>query len=489
MARPEVWFAIPSASPERCRKTLPKWKERGYKIAVLQNVERGEIPADISVWSDHYPGWSASINKLCKEIVPSDAAIVVSGGCDMLPDPNFTAQELADQFFTKFPDGFGVMQPHGDEFANARHYCGSPFLGRRWIDTMYQGNGPMCGMYRHNWGDVELYWVAKCMGALWERPDLTHFHEHFRRDNEQGAKPRWWVENVEKNDRRDVELFISRSWTRFPGHEPINIQRTLDPEPLARDTVRLAEKHHQACYGGGGRPWYEREMTSALERCRDNGWTRVALYGAGSHTRRLGDMMMQPCVNIECIIDDNPKAHGHKLWGYSIVSAKEALRRGVQAVVLSSDAHEDRLWDSTAAMRAVGVKVLRVHGPLAAEKNARVSAALAQAATRGRRLAALYGAGAHTDELRECLKAPGVPVVCVIDDNPARAGQSIAGLPIHTSDEVRDMGVDCVILSSDRHEDAMWQKTACLREQGIEVIRLYAPALVQTVACETALVR
>ena len=67
----EVWFAIPSASVERCRLRLPAWRERGYRIAILQNEERGDIPADITRWSDRYPGWAESINILCRDIVPA----------------------------------------------------------------------------------------------------------------------------------------------------------------------------------------------------------------------------------------------------------------------------------------------------------------------------------------------------------------------------------------------------------------------------------
>src|SRR5262245_31422690 len=115
MKHSEVWFAIPSASVDRCRAVLPKWRDMGYKIAVLQNRERGEIPADITVWYDYYPGWPGSINILARDIVPRSAPIIVSGGDDMLPDPNHTAEQIARQFLERFPDTFGVMQPHGDD--------------------------------------------------------------------------------------------------------------------------------------------------------------------------------------------------------------------------------------------------------------------------------------------------------------------------------------------------------------------------------------
>lgn len=359
----EVWYAIPSASPERCRRTLPAWRERGYKVAVLQNVERGDIPADLAVWSDTYPGWAASINLLAKRIVPASADLIVSGGCDMLPDPKHTADELAAQFFERFPDGFGVMQPHGDTFRNARHYCGSPFLGRAWIDTMYRGAGPMCGEYRHNWGDMELYWVAKCLGALWERPDLSHYHDHQHRDHT-SATPDWWVRNVERHDRHDVELFLRRSHAGFPGHEPAGINRHFDPRPLAEDTVRLAQRHYNALYADGADNVANTRVHSALAALVARGAAPLAIYGAGAHTRRAAAAIRAHAPAIACIIDDNPALHGTHIDGLPIVTTDRALAMGLRAAVLSSDAHEDRLWDRSAPLRAAGVEVVRLYAPL-----------------------------------------------------------------------------------------------------------------------------
>ncbi|MFN0011209.1 MAG: hypothetical protein ACKVS8_06135 [Phycisphaerales bacterium] len=364
----EVWYAIPSASPARCHSTLPRWRERGYRVAVLQNVERAEIPADLCVWSDTYPGWAESINILSKAIVPATADLVVSGGCDMLPDPDHTAQELAAQFFEHFPDGFGVMQPHGDTFRNARHYCGSPFLGRAWIDSMYGGRGPMFGGYRHNWGDLELYWVAKCLGSLWERPDLSHFHDHPHREHA-AATPDWWLSNVERHDRADVELYLSRSRAHFPGHEPVDppYPRRFDPRPLPADTARLAERHHEALYGRGHENVAQVRMTAALRALAERGVGPVGIYGAGAHTRRAAAAIGDASANVACIIDDNPALRGTRLGGVRIVSSQDAAALGLRAVVLSSDAQEDALWNRTADLRARGVEVVRLYSPASAQ--------------------------------------------------------------------------------------------------------------------------
>ncbi|MBX3351431.1 MAG: hypothetical protein KF684_00735 [Phycisphaeraceae bacterium] len=365
MSSIEVWYAIPSANPELCRKTLPVWREMGYRIAVLQNYEEGRIPADITVWRDSYPGWAQSINILCKEVVPKSASIVVSGGDDMLPDPHTPAHAIARQFMDRFPDGFGVMQPQGDAYMEAEHYCGSPWLGRGWIDRMYHGRGPMWGGYTHNWADLELFWLAKGLDALWQRPDLAQHHEHFWRTGE--GKPKYWSNNVEPKDRADVQLFIARSWQNFPGHEPLAGAKhtkspVFNPTPMREDTKRLAERHWMNMYGGAGLgdTWNTR-MTGALQRCADQGMKRVALFGAGTHTKGLGASLRNPPATVVAIIDENPDLRGTTLWNYPIVSLEDALTLNLDAVILSSNSMEERLLESALPLRDRGVQVIRLY--------------------------------------------------------------------------------------------------------------------------------
>lgn len=477
MPTPEVWFAIPSASPEQCRKTLPEWRRMGYRIAVLQNWKKGDIPADIVVWRDQYPGWPGSINELCRSVVPKDAAIVVSGGDDMLPDPRHPAPQLAMQFLERFPDTFGVMQPQGDGFMEAAHYCGSPWLGRAWIDRMYGGTGPMPSMYRHNWSDVELFWVAKGMGCLWQRPDLSQYHDHFYRRRTE--RPDYWEQNVHSADRDDVQMFLARRWLNFPGHEPKGPAPKFDPSVLRHDVKRLAERHWVNLYASDllDSSWSDR-MRSALDRCAMQGRTRVALYGAGTHTRALGSVLREPPVQIVCIIDDDPGTHGQKLWNFPIVSREDALRMHVDAVVLSSNSLEDKLWENAARFRANSIPVIRLYedGGLIwhDDTERRVRRALERIAPG--RAAALYGAGTHTQRVSGVLADPRRPVDCVIDDDPQRQGTELWGVPVVSRASALARGVRAIILSSDRFEAQMWDATADLRAQGIEVIRLYPPA-------------
>jgi hypothetical protein len=368
MNRPEVWFAIPSANPEKCRRSLPVWREMGYKVAVLQNRERAEIPADIVRWSDSYPGWAGSINILCKEVVPTSAPIVVSGGDDMLPDPSKTAQQIAEEFLEHFADSpggtFGVMQPHGDSY-DPPTVCGSPWLGREWFTRMYRSGGGMCGAYRHFWADDELYWVSRCWSALWIRPDLKQHHEHFFRTGE--AMPGYWKANVQGNDARDTQMFIARHAMGFPGHEPITpiAGRGFDASVFAKYYTQRAETHWRSHFAHSGPSPADERMRETLAACKQRGIERVVLFGAGQHTRKCAQALLDPPVRVLGIVDQNPKIVGTRIWNYPVISIEQALELRPQAVVLSSDSAEDRLAVAAQPMVGAGIELVDLYGKAA----------------------------------------------------------------------------------------------------------------------------
>lgn len=100
---------------------------------------------------------------------------------------------------------------------------------------------------------------------------------------------------------------------------------------------------------------------SAMRECAEAGLTRVALYGAGTHTRALGPLLQQPPVDVLCIIDDDSNRHGQKLWGFPIVSRERAVELGAQAVILSANLHEPKLWANRGVFEKAGVRVVRLY--------------------------------------------------------------------------------------------------------------------------------
>jgi hypothetical protein len=87
---------------------------------------------------------------------------------------------------------------------------------------------------------------------------------------------------------------------------------------------------------------------------------------------------------------------------------------------------------------------------------------------------AIYGGGRHTENLLRCAALDRVPR-CIIDDHVGEK-QTIAGAPVLTPAGAEGALPGIVILSSFRHEEAMWNRTAAWRERGVRVLRLYAGA-------------
>lgn len=213
----EVWYAIPCANEPMARKTLPAWKAQGYKIAVIQDRHVFKMPEmDLHVVMPPYRGYYASGNYLAKHVVPKDAPVVVFGGDDMYPDPKRTASQILDEYLAACPDLDVVMQPVGDDLEGTNRICGSPWIGRGWLDRSYRGLGPYCGDYFHFYGDEELHELAKSMGKLWQRQDLAHRHDHWTRKG--GPAPDFY-KPIQPHWGADQSLFNSRKARGWPYSE------------------------------------------------------------------------------------------------------------------------------------------------------------------------------------------------------------------------------------------------------------------------------
>ncbi|MFG0283312.1 MAG: glycosyltransferase, partial [Phycisphaerales bacterium JB039] len=136
------------------------------------------------------------------------------------------------------------------------------------------------------------------------------------------------------------------------------------------------------------------------------------------------------------------------------------------AVILSDD---DPRAES---LRARGVGVACAPSLHECEPAARLRRAVRAAAADGAERIAIYGLGLHT---RRCagLFLEGLPIAGIIDDDPPTWG-SAYGVPVVTAARApHDLRPDVVILSSDRFERQMWDRSAPLRAAGVPVIALY----------------
>jgi hypothetical protein len=261
-----VWYCIPSARPpEQAEPVLRSWIERGYKLAIWRDNDL-IVCEDVSIKKlGAYPGYAAAVNALVRAVLIADqsAEWLVTGGDDIYPDANLTAEQIAEQCSEHFYNNvelaypasrpawsdiplpsfggsgkdapsfkrwstFGVMQPTGDRWGDDRgpyieRVAGSPWMGREFCLRMYQGNGPLCEGYFHMGEDEELQAVASKLGAFWQRPDVIHYHNHWGRVRGDVADRPAFLDraNSAVEWQKYRQLFAARQAAGFPGHEPL----------------------------------------------------------------------------------------------------------------------------------------------------------------------------------------------------------------------------------------------------------------------------
>ncbi len=227
MVNPDVWVCIPTACKEHVPSTIQKWRNQGYRLALLvdeatvddDRIYFREVP-DLVIRSRVYPGVWRAWNALAKAVMAIGADVAVLAGDDMDPDPNLAAQEIARQYLERFPSGWGIMQPTGDRQGdiidgrwNSQRICGSPWIGREWVAKAYGGNGPVNGEYAAFYADEELQLVAERAKLLWQRNDLCQFHRHWSWGH---LKRQDYHERNQKIWDTDMALFNVRKARGFP---------------------------------------------------------------------------------------------------------------------------------------------------------------------------------------------------------------------------------------------------------------------------------
>jgi radical SAM superfamily enzyme YgiQ (UPF0313 family) len=116
----------------------------------------------------------------------------------------------------------------------------------------------------------------------------------------------------------------------------------------------------------------------------------------------------------------------------------------------------------------------------------RLRAVMKQAARAGVRRAVLYGAGAHTRRIKDHLDDAPLEIVGLLDDNPELHGTHLGRFRIQNPATITARDADAVILSSDRAEQALWERRADFESRGLTVWRLYGgPTLSRQELCLT----
>jgi hypothetical protein len=208
---------------------------------------------------DGYRGYAKSVNALVSLALENEPGVewLVTGGDDVLPDPDHSAEEIARECSLYFSDHlwtyrtfqpefdsqicasdsatFGVMQPTGDRWgadevwaqkrwpdapAYIDRICGSPWMGREFCRRANAGQGPLHPGFSHMFVDENLQEYAKHLGILWQRRDLIQHHNHCLRKKGATEKdipeflravnqPDHWKESKALFDRLKAERWAS----------------------------------------------------------------------------------------------------------------------------------------------------------------------------------------------------------------------------------------------------------------------------------------
>ena len=143
------------------------------------------------------------------------------------------------------------------------------------------------------------------------------------------------------------------------GREARSAQAELESHLALRGPTREGLLAWQWIAGKAGRLGDPRLMRlrECGRRMRAAGVCRAFLYGAGRHTSWLLDNADELGVVVAGIADD--AAAGAERGDFTVIRP-EAIPDSSE-VLISSDAHEARLWDRTLPMRARGVRVWRIY--------------------------------------------------------------------------------------------------------------------------------
>jgi hypothetical protein len=221
----EVWMLCTTSLPTLCSDTVARWRALGYKSLVLQIGGQGDCGCDVTSTCERDPGTPAAWNYLTDQLLPRSADLVVLASDTTLPDPTCSATDMADAFFERFPDGVGIMQASDDRVEHDQpRRCVSPYMGRGWIERAYGGYGAIYPKYANFYADFELYWVARSLGALWERPELRQRLNTFAAAPVTHAFDRWLD--------GDFALLQQRVRMGFPGCQPAGFRGELNKDVL-----------------------------------------------------------------------------------------------------------------------------------------------------------------------------------------------------------------------------------------------------------------
>jgi glycosyltransferase involved in cell wall biosynthesis len=198
-------------------------------------------------------------------------------------------------------------------------------------------------------------------------------------------------------------------------------------------------------------------MERALAHAESLGLRRVAIYGCGAHSRKAAEAFASAPVEIAGFIDDKPSML--KFLGWPVHSLDDVGSLGVDAIILSSDTIEDKLFENIRACPAgAGIAVVRPYvdtkglrsqngnGNLNRDAAIRMGQGLRKAEESGRKRIAVYGIGRHTQKAVQALAEARGRIVGFVDEGD-RAASTFMGWPVRGLGEIQSLNPDALSMS------------------------------------------
>lgn len=239
-----VWVVFPSRNPERAKEAVKLWHDKGYMVATWMEPNQSS-GADLDI-SSKFPGYWKACNLMAivlnqgkptafSRSFPPVKTIVLAAD-DMEPDPTHPPTEIERELYEKYPDGYVVMQPVGDDkdgMDGVHRICGSPWFGEGWIKEAFEGRGPCPLPCLNFYGDEILFDISKAQGVLWQRQDLMHYHKHWCRNGpSKVARLPYQVDNSRKFWDKDKAFYMSykeRGYPKSGRKDEAAAKRSLGP--------------------------------------------------------------------------------------------------------------------------------------------------------------------------------------------------------------------------------------------------------------------
>ncbi|MDV2079967.1 class I SAM-dependent methyltransferase [Marinobacter xestospongiae] len=88
---------------------------------------------------------------------------------------------------------------------------------------------------------------------------------------------------------------------------------------------------------------------------------RTAVYGVGSHTDMLMQHTLMNQLHITAVIDSNPSKHGELAFGHTVQNPEQLDLSQIDAVVISSRAFQEEIYQRIQHWEQRGVKLIRLY--------------------------------------------------------------------------------------------------------------------------------